>query len=144
MNHVNNLVRNVGYNWFWDILRLSVYIMNYDKNKFSECISNIIKNIHYSSHYPSFYDIIIKNETGNKNESNSFVYYLLSEVFHKDNKQISNELKIFSKTDRIILKNYTKDVAETKILFANESAFESGITLNISLRRGESNAIKKP
>lgn len=117
--------------------------MNYDKNKFSECISNIIKNIHYSSHYPSFYDIIIKSESNNRNESNSFIYYILSEVFHKNNKEISDELKIFSKTGRIILKNYTKDIAETKVLFANESAFDSGVNVNISLRRGEHNAVKK-
>ena len=118
--------------------------MNYDKNKFSECISNIIKNIHYSSHYPAFYDIIIKSESGDRNESNGFVYFVLSEIFHKSNKESSDELKIFSKTGRIILKNFTKDIAETKVMFASESAHESGVNVNISLRRGEHNAIQKP
>ena len=119
-------------------------MMNYDKNKFSECISNIIKNIHYTSSCPSFYKIILKKEsTSDNNCSNSFIYFLLSEIFYKDNKEIADNLKTFSETGHIIIGNYTKDVAETKISSANECAVENGVALKISLRRGENDAIKK-
>jgi ATP-dependent Clp protease adapter protein ClpS len=118
--------------------------MSYDKNKFSECISNIIKDINCSSHCPSFYEVIITRDAERNNESQTLTYYLLSEVFNKDNLEIAKQINILSQTGEISLGKYTKDIAETKILCAKKCAFEGGETVNISIRRGEHNAIKKP